>query len=213
MTSIGESILRLPPLVALLAVFLLPLLESSAFVGFLVPGEIGVLLGGVLANQHKVSLTAVLTLGIAGAIIGDSIGYEVGRRYGRTLLTKVPDRLLDADKLERVEDSVRRLGGKAVFVGRFTTAARVLVPGLAGMARIPYRRFLVFNVAGGALWATLFVVLGYLVGSQYKTVEHNATLAGAALLAVIAAVLLVRRRRHRTTTPDDAPRQRHRTGQ
>jgi len=192
-SSIAESILRLPPALALLLVFALPLLEASAFVGFIIPGEIGVLLGGVLANQHKVSLTAVLVLGISGAIIGDSVGYEIGKRYGERLLRKVPDRLLDDDKLQRAQESVRRLGGKAVFVGRFTTAARVLVPGLAGMAGIPYLRFLAFNVAGGALWATLFV----LVGSQYKTVEHNATLIGLGLLVLIAVFLLVRRHRHR----------------
>lgn len=197
MSGIAESILRLPPPVALGLVFALPLLEASAFVGFVVPGEIGVLLGGVLANQHKLSLTAVLILAIAGAIIGDSIGYEVGRRYGERLLAKVPDRLLDEDKLHRAEESVRRLGGKAVFVGRFTTAARVLVPGLAGMARIPYGRFLAFNVAGGALWAAAFVVLGYLVGSQYKLVERNATLVGLGLLVVVAAALLLRRGRNR----------------
>jgi len=196
-SSIAESILRLPPALALLLVFALPLLEASAFVGFIIPGEIGVLLGGVLANQHKVSLTAVLVLGISGAIIGDSVGYEIGKRYGERLLRKVPDRLLDDDKLQRAQESVRRLGGKAVFVGRFTTAARVLVPGLAGMAGIPYLRFLAFNVAGGALWATLFVLLGYAVGSQYKTVEHNATLIGLGLLVLIAVFLLVRRHRHR----------------
>ena len=96
---------------------------------------------------------------------------------------------------------MRRLGGKAVFVGRFTTAARVLVPGLAGMARIPYGRFLAFNVAGGTLWATTFVLLGYAVGSQYKTVERNATYAGLGLLVVLAAVLLLRRRRSRHEQP------------
>lgn len=180
---------------ALLLVFLLPALEASVFLGLIIPGEIGVLLGGVLANQHKLDLAAVLALAILGAVLGDSVGYEVGKRYGERLLAKVPDRLLDEDKLHRAEESVRRLGGKAVFVGRFTAAARALVPGLAGISRIPYVRFLAFNVAGGAIWATLFVLLGYAVGSQYKTVEHNATLVGIGLLVVIVAFFLVRRSR------------------
>lgn len=197
MTGIAESILGLPPGLALALVFALPLLEASAFVGFVVPGEIGVLLGGVLANQHKLSLTAVLALGISGAIIGDSIGYEVGRRYGETLLRKIPDRLLDEGKLQRTKETVRRLGGRAVFVGRFTTAARVLVPGLAGMARIPYGRLLAFNIAGGALWAATFVLLGYAVGSHHKIVERNATYVGIGLLVVLATVLLLRRQRSR----------------
>ncbi len=69
--------------------FALPALEASAFVGFIAPGEIGVILGGVLANQHKLSLWAVLVAGITGAVIGDSVGYEVGKRYGERILTKI----------------------------------------------------------------------------------------------------------------------------
>jgi len=94
MSDVADRILMLPPLVALLLVFALPALEASAFVGFIIPGEIGVILGGVLANQHKLPLWAALVAGIAGAVIGDSVGYEIGRRYGERLLQKIPNRLL-----------------------------------------------------------------------------------------------------------------------
>jgi undecaprenyl-diphosphatase len=187
----------MPPALALALVFLLPALEASAFVGVVLPGEIGVVLGGVLANQHKLSLAAVLAAGIGGAVIGDSIGYWVGQRYGERVLGKIPDRILSDEKLHRAEDSVRRLGGKSVFVGRFTAALRALVPGLAGMSRLPYPRFLAWNLVGGVLWATGFVLLGYLAGSQYHRVERYANYVGAALLAAIVVVVLVRRLRHR----------------
>src|SRR5690242_1050296 len=121
----------MPAALALALVFLLPFLEASAFVGVVLPGEIGVVLGGVLANQGKLPLAAVLVAGILGAIMGDSVGYWVGGRYGERVLRRIPDRLLDDEKLQRGEDSVRRLGGKSVFVGRFTAALRALVPGLA----------------------------------------------------------------------------------
>ena len=147
----------LPPALALSLVFLLPALEASAFVGFIIPGEIGVILGGVLANQHKLALWAALVAGIAGAVIGDSVGYEVGRRYGDQLLEKIPNRLLKPKHIDRTKDLVARNGGRAVFIGRFTTALRVLVPGFSGMARIPYLKFLAYNAAGGILWATGFV--------------------------------------------------------
>ncbi len=192
MTHFAARLLLLPPLLALLLVFALPALEASAFVGFVIPGEIGVLLGGVLANQHKVALWQVLVAGIAGAIIGDSIGYEVGKRYGETLLSKIPNRILKPEHLEKAKDAVRRNGGKAVFVGRFTTAARVLIPGLSGMSKIPYGTFLAWNAAGGALWAGGFVLLGYAAGSQYQTVAHNASIFGFALLAVVLVVIAVR---------------------
>ena len=197
MSHLAERILTLPPALALLLVFALPALEASAFVGFIFPGEIGVLLGGVLANQHKLALWAVLIAGIAGAIIGDSVGYEVGRRYGRWLLDKIPNRILKQEHLDRAEESVRRNGGKAVFLGRFTAALRVLVPGFSGMSSIPYPKFLAWNAAGGTLWASTFVVLGYLVGSQYQRVEHNATLVGILLLAAIVAVVVVKTVRSR----------------
>ena len=201
MTHLAERLLLLPPSLALLLVFALPALEASAFVGFVVPGEIGVLLGGVLANQHKVPLWAVLIAAIAGAIIGDSIGYSVGKRYGETLLRKLPNKILKEEHLQRAEDSIRRNGGKAVFLGRFTAALRVLIPGLSGMSGVRYRTFLAWNVAGGAIWATAFVLLGYAAGSQYQRVAHNASLFGLGLLAVIVVVIGVKvlRSRHRRT--------------
>jgi membrane-associated protein len=195
MGHVLEGILKLPPWLALALVFLLPALEASAFVGVVLPGEIGVILGGVLANQHKLPLTAVLIAGIAGAIIGDSIGYFVGRRYGETLLSKIPNRILKPEHVARAEQTVRDFGGKAVFLGRFTAALRALVPGMAGMSRLHYGRFLVWNVAGGAIWAAAFVILGYLAGSQYQRLEHYANLIGLALLVAIAAFLVVRWRR------------------
>ena len=198
MTHLAENLLRMPPLLALLLVFTLPALEASAFVGFLVPAEPGVILGGVLANQHKLSVWAVLAAAIAGAVIGDSIGYEVGRRWGRSLTARIPHRILRPERVAQAEQSVRRLGGRAVFVGSFTTTLRILVPGFAGMSRVPYREFLVWNAAGGAIWATAFVVLGYVAGSQYQRAAHNAFLAGLMLVAVSAMVgtaVWLRRRR------------------
>ncbi len=198
MSSLADKILTLPPALALLLVFALPALEASAFVGFVIPGEIGVILGGVLANQHKLPLWAALAAGIAGAIIGDSIGYEVGRRYGNRLLRKLPNRVMKPEHIDKAEQAVKRNGGKAVFLGRFTAALRVLVPGMSGMSGIPYGSFLAWNAAGGLIWSTAFVLLGYAAGSQYERVAHNGTLAGLILLAIIAVVVAVKvvRSRH-----------------
>ena len=200
MGHVLEGILKLPPLVALALVFLLPAVEASIFVGAVVPGEIGVILGGVMANQHKLALVSVLIAGIAGAIIGDSIGYLVGDKYGERLLTKLPDRLIDDDKIKKSQETIRNLGGKAVFVGRFTAALRAFVPGLAGMGHMPYRKFVGWNVLGGALWASAFVILGYLAGSQYKRIERYANYIGLALLVAVAVFFIVRRQRSKKRT-------------
>ncbi|HEX2903591.1 MAG TPA: DedA family protein [Jatrophihabitans sp.] len=193
-----DGILRLPPALALVLVFLLPALEASAFVGVILPGEIGVILGGVLANQHKLALALVFVAAIAGAIIGDSVGYWVGKRYGESLLSRIPNRILKPEHVERAEETVRRFGGRAVFVGRFTAALRALIPGMAGMSRISYGRFLVWNALGGGIWAAGFVILGYLAGSQYQRIEHYANYIGLALLVGIAALLYLRHRRARS---------------
>lgn len=195
MGHVLQGILNLSPPLVLALVFLLPALEASAFLGVVIPGEIGVILGGVLANQHKLPLAGVLIAGVAGAIIGDSIGYWIGMRYGEKILSKIPNRILKPDHIASAEASLRRFGGKSVFIGRFTAALRALVPGLAGMSKLPYRRFLAWNALGGLLWAPAFVILGYLAGSQYARIEHYANYLGLALLVVIAVGLYVRHRR------------------
>lgn len=196
MSHLLEGILKLPPPLVLALVALLPALEASVFLGVVVPGEIGVVLGGVLANQHKLPLAAVLVAGILGAIVGDSIGYVVGKRYGEQLLAKLPRRLLKPEHVQRTKETIGRLGGKAVFVGRFTAALRALVPGMAGMARMPYgRTFLPWNVLGGGLWAVGFVLLGYVAGSQYQRIERYANYLGIGLLLAIVAFFVVRHRR------------------
>jgi membrane protein DedA with SNARE-associated domain/membrane-associated phospholipid phosphatase len=193
MGHIADHILALHGWVALAIVFLVPALESSAFVGFVFPGEIAVLLGGVLAFEHRVSLPAAIIAAASGAIVGDTIGYFIGRRYGRRLLDHSIGRLVRREHLDRAERYLARRGGPAVLLGRFTAALRVLIPGLAGMARLDYRTFLVYNAAGGALWATGFVLLGYAAGSGWRQVERAAGRASLILLlvaVVVAAVVL-----------------------
>lgn len=199
MDAIAAHILALPAWVALLVIFLLPALESSAFVGFIFPGETALILGGVLAFRGVVPLWAVLTAGILGAIIGDSVGYAVGRRWGRRLIHGSIGRLINKKHLERGERYLAERGGKAVFVGRFTAALRVLIPGLAGMSRLRYRTFLAYNAAGGLCWATLCVLLGYLGGSSWQHVAHLASrigFIGIGVIAVLVAIAYLIKRAH-----------------
>ena len=190
MSAIASHMLALPPWVALLVVFALPALESSAFIGFIFPGEIALILGGVMAYEGNVSLGAVLAAGIAGAIVGDSVGYAVGRRYGRRLLDGTVGRFVKSSHLDRAETYLAERGGRAVFFGRFTAALRVMIPGLAGMSGLRYRTFATFNVASGFVWGTMSVLLGYLGGSSWRHVEHVASRIGLAALAVVVVVLV-----------------------
>jgi undecaprenyl-diphosphatase len=190
--SIARHILGLNGWAALAIVFALPLLESSAFVGVVFPGEIAVLLGGVLAFQHRVSLTAVLAAAVSGAIIGDTVGYWVGRRFGPSLLESRLGRLVKQEHRQRAERYLAERGGKAVFLGRFTAALRALIPGLAGMARMPYRTFVAYNIAGGAVWASAMVMVGYLAGASWQRAAHWASRIGLAILALVVLAVAVK---------------------
>jgi membrane-associated protein len=198
MTWLSDTILRLAGPLVLVAVFTLPALEASTLLGIVVPGELALVLGGVLAHQGRVPLAAAVVAGAAGAVAGDTVGYAIGRRVGDRLLAHLPRRLVRPRQVERAKALVRRLGGRAVFAGRFTAALRALVPGLAGVAGVPYRTFAAWNLAGGVLWATGFVLLGFAAGRAWRTAERLAGRAGLVLLAMIVvavAVALVRRRR------------------
>ncbi|MEP7023819.1 MAG: DedA family protein [Actinomycetota bacterium] len=202
LTSIVDEILKLngPPAYALVGG--LSFAEAAVFVGFVLPGETAVLLGGVLANQGRVSLTGIAIIAVLGAIIGDSTGYEVGRRYGnRILASRMFARRQQG--IDRGKKMLHDYGGRAVFLSRFTAFLRAVMPGLAGTARLPYRRFLVFNAAGGIVWALGFTLLGYLVGASYRKVENYAGKASEVILGavVLLVVLLVIRHRRRERDP------------
>jgi undecaprenyl-diphosphatase len=139
-------------------------------------------------------------------VIGDSIGYAVGKRWGDRMLHGTIGRLpIVRHELERHLTSskafVRKRGPQAVFIGRFTAALRVLVPGLSGMAELPYPTFLFYNVLGAVLWGTAFAVLGYVAKDAWERVAADASHAGLALLALVAlgliAATIFRRRRER----------------
>jgi undecaprenyl-diphosphatase len=207
MSGLVEHILRLPPWLALLIVFAMPALEASVFLGFIFPGEIACLLGGVLAFESKLPLWLVIVVAIAGAVIGDSVGYFVGARFGDVLLGKVPERFIKPEHVERTKELIRRFGGRAVFIGRFTAALRALVPGFAGVSRMRYRSFLIWNLAGGSLWATAVVVAGYLAGNAWRKVNSTISVISYAILGVVVVGLIalwwVRRRRRRKLVADE----------
>jgi membrane protein DedA with SNARE-associated domain len=186
---IASYLLSLPTWLALLLVFALPALEASIFLGFVVPGEIALILGGVLASAHQAPLWAVIVCGVVGAVVGDSIGYFVGRRWGERVLESSVGRFVKREHLDRARGYLAARGGRAVFLGRFTAALRALMPGMAGMAPVPYRVFLRWNIAGGALWGLAAVLLGYVAGASWQKAAHLASGFGLGVLVVI--VLLV----------------------
>jgi membrane protein DedA with SNARE-associated domain len=170
---------------------LLAAAESAAFVGLAIPGETAMLLGGVLASRGRVSLGVMMAAGAIGAVVGDSIGYEIGRVAGRPLKDSRLGRRVGQARWDKAEAYLRAKGGRAVFLARFVGVLRALVPALAGMSGMPYRTFLPWNLAGGIIWAPGFVLLGYLAGGSYQRVERIAGRASLLLLLLLVLAAAV----------------------
>ena len=177
---------------AYLLVGVLVAAEASVMLGFVFPGETAAIIGGVLASKGGVSLAGITITVVLCAIVGDSIGYWVGDKWGGKLLQLGPLRKRQKG-VQVALDQLKRRGAVAVFVGRFTAFLRAVIPGLAGLSKMRYRIFLPANALGGLCWGVLFVLLGYFVGER---VEKATGIASDILLGVIIVVILVLVVRH-----------------
>jgi membrane protein DedA with SNARE-associated domain len=198
MGQIADGLLSLSGWAALALLFTLPALEAPAFLGLVLPGELVLVLGGVLAEQRHIPLASAFVVGIAGALAGDSVAYRIGRRWGPRLLASRLGRRVGPARLHRVESLLLQGGGRALFVGRCTAGARVVLPGLAGMLGLRYRTFVLWTGAAAALWVAAHVLLGYLAGAGWRHAEEVASRVGLllalAVLVVLAVAWLLRRR-------------------
>ncbi|TWD84603.1 membrane protein DedA with SNARE-associated domain [Kribbella amoyensis] len=201
MTTIFDWLAGLPGWLVISVVALLPALEASTFLGLVVPGETAVIVGGVVAHAGALPLWAVMVAAALGAIVGDQVGFVVGRRYGPAALARLPRKLRAPEQVDRTLGLIARRGAIAVVIGRWTAAFRALMPGIAGMSRMGRGVFTVANVFGGVVWAILVAGGGYLAGASYHALEQRLGLVSGALLVVlvcgVAVAVLVHRRRKR----------------
>jgi membrane-associated protein len=206
--QIADALLDLHGPVIYAVVAALVFAEAALFFGFIFPGETAIVVAGVLASQHRVSLPVLLAVIVLAAVVGDSVGYEIGRRYGDRLLCTRPLRKHRV-KVGKAQGLLRRRGAFAVFLGRFTALLRAMMPALAGSARMPYGRFLVFNAMGGVAWGIGFTTGGYLAGTAFEQVARWAGRMLAIVVGLIAVAVIVvwsvrRRRRERAAAAIEA---------
>lgn len=176
---------------AYLGIFVIVTLECQALLGLIMPGESLVLVGGFFAEQGLLDPGVLIFVVSIAAIFGDSIGYELGRHLGQGWLLKQGARYgLRQEHLDRVDDFFARHGGKAVLGSHFLHLLRSLMPFVAGARRMPYPKFLLFNSMGCIVWATTYLVLGYLAGASWHVaanwIGRASEIVGGALLLAIA---------------------------
>jgi membrane protein DedA with SNARE-associated domain len=166
---------------------LLVFAEAAIFLGFIIPGEAAVIIGGVLASGKHVNLVAICAVVVVAAILGDSVGYWIGKRFGDQLISAKALSHHRAD-MDRGLTMVRRRGASAVFFARFIAFLRAIMPGLAGAAEVPYGKFLIANALGGVVWGVGFSLLGWAVGYSYHQAELAAVWIALGLLIVFIAI-------------------------
>jgi membrane protein DedA with SNARE-associated domain len=204
MPDIAELLLSVGTQWIYAVITLLVLAESALFVGFFLPGEASVLLGGMLAATGRLDLAVLVTLVVAAAVVGDAVGFWVGRRCGPWLMRR-RTMVRHADRVERLRGFIRRRGGMAILVGRLTALLRAMTPPVAGMCGVSWRTFLAYDALGGVVWAGGVALLGYAAGASYQRVADTIGQAGAAVAAVVivAGVALWWRRRDHPATLED----------
>jgi membrane protein DedA with SNARE-associated domain len=160
--------------------------------GLPVPGETVLLAGAALAHFGRLSLVGVVVTAIVAAILGDNLGFAIGRRYGRTLAERYGGRIgLTRARLALFDRFFHRHGARTVFIARFITGLRVFGAVLAGSSGLRWPTFLVYNAAGAIVWVMTIASVGYWLAYSWQTLERWIGRSGLIALAVVIVVLLV----------------------
>jgi len=177
--------------------FLLPFGETVAFLDFLVPGEVGMVIVGVAAETPERVAIAIVA-GSLGAFCGDSVSWFIGHRWGTAILQKWPwlwRRI--SPQLAHATEHFERHGGKSIFAARFVGALRAIAPLVAGTAGLTYRRFAPWNAAASVTWVSLVVILGAVFGRNVESVvERLATIVSVLGVGIVIIWFVRRHRRH-----------------
>lgn len=196
-----DSLTSVDPEVAYVIVGALALAESLLLLGFLVPGELAVILGGVVASRGHVSPLWMAAVAASGAVLGQAVSFEATRIAGPRLMP-----FFERGRRERAMTGIRslmqRYGIWAVILGRFVGYVRPAVPVVAGLSGAGRRSFQLANVVGGVAWATAFTAAGYLAGDAYERFARASGWFGIGVLAVMSGLAVLAWRRRRTAAPE-----------
>jgi Uncharacterized membrane-associated protein len=148
------------------------LIETGLFVGFFLPGDSLLVTAGIFAAAGHLDLGALLALGSLCAIVGDQVGYSIGRATGQALFQRKDSRFFKRRHLERAKVFYDKHGAKTIVLARFVPVVRTFAPAVAGAASMNYRRFVVYNIFGGLLWVVSMVLAGYTLGSAVPNIDR-----------------------------------------
>ena len=182
---------------ALLAVIVFS--ETGLLIGFFLPGDSLLFTVGVVAGAGELNIYLINLVLMAAAIIGDAVGFQLGRRAGMAVFNRPDSKLFHKDHLRRTQEFYLKHGGKTIIYARFIPIVRTFAPFVAGVAEMSYVRFLTFNIFGGIGWVALLTMLGYTLGSQPLVRAHfEKVILGIIFVSVVPVLIeIVKSRRGR----------------
>ena len=173
-----------------LIIFVMTFLESSAFTGMLVPGESLVVIAGLLSSRGYLDISTCAIVALLGTVLGDSVGYALGRIIGRGYFDRHGRLLFIKPKhIERVESYFQKHGGKTIFLGKFIGFFRSFGPFSAGISKMRYRNFLLYNLTSCVVWSAGFSLLGYFFGWSWKAIEKWSGRAGVFIFFMLLVII------------------------
>jgi membrane-associated protein len=176
--------------------------ETGLLVGFFLPGDSLLISAGLVAATGLLNIWWLNVLLIAAAIAGDSVGYAIGARMGPRLFTRPKSLLFNPRHVERTRAFYARHGAKTIVIARFVPLVRTFAPVVAGVAGMEYRRFLIYNVAGGVGWVTSMTWAGYLLGQTVPNISEHIHIVVAIVIVlslIPIAIEILKERRRRST--------------
>ena len=190
-----------------LGIFAIVFAESGLLIGFFLPGDSLLFTAGLLASRGFSNIALLMVGCAASAIIGDQVGYLIGRRAGPALFRRPDSRFFHQKNVERARKYFDEHGSKTIILARFVPVVRTFAPMVAGVAEMDYRRFVTFNVIGGVLWGAGVTLLGYLLGSTIHDIDRwllpiIGLVVAVSFVPVIREVLKARRAGRAAAEPE-----------
>jgi membrane-associated protein len=162
--------------------------ESGLLVGFFLPGDTLLFTAGMLASQGHLDLLSIFGVCIIGAILGDSVGYYLGKKFGKKVFEREGD-YFNSENLEKAKEFYSKYGGLTIVIARFVPVIRTIAPVMAGTSEMHYEKFLFYNIVGGFLWVVSVTLLGYSLGHLVSPEFFALIIVGAIGVSILPAFL------------------------
>jgi undecaprenyl-diphosphatase len=192
MEKLFDPLLELQPMTIYVLIAVFCWTEAAFFLGFVTPGELAVVSGGILASRQLVDYDVMLIIVTCATLVGNATGFWIGRHHGHRVLDWSPVQRYLGAPMEKAQIFMRQRGEWAIVLGRVSTPTRVITPFLAGVSGMAYRRFLAFDAMASLIWAFSFLSLGYVLGESWPLIREISGAAAVLVLGLCLAALTIR---------------------